>query len=330
MPPWLTALPELLTHGDAELVSVLKVAGSAPREPGATLAVGLAQSADTLGGGHLEWEAIAHARARLLSGQPPPPEILRFSLGPSLGQCCGGVVWLLFEHIPTGERDAWQQRAAALRQGRSLERTLAAGMPGSDWTLAAAGASPSVLQGGIEDWQWQQRYHAWRMELTLFGAGHVGQALVRVLAGSDLRIRWIDQREDAFAAPLPDNVTAVVSDEPTDEVARAAPGSAYLVMTHRHDLDLELAWHILRRGDAGFFGLIGSKSKRARFEHRLAARGIAPELIAAMICPIGLPGISAKDPASIAIAVAAQLLSWRDCGVTTSSVDWVEHGEAQR
>ncbi|WP_024301133.1 xanthine dehydrogenase accessory protein XdhC [Pseudogulbenkiania sp. MAI-1] len=323
MPPWLAALPELLTSGDAELVSVLKVAGSAPREPGATLAVGLTQSADTLGGGHLEWEAIAHARARLLSGLPPP-EILRFALGPGLGQCCGGVVWLLFERVASGERAAWGQRAEALRQGATLVRTLGAGMPGSDWLLTTEGESSTVLRGEIEDWHWRQRYRAWRMELTLFGAGHVGQALVRVLAGSDLHIRWIDQREDAFASPLPDNVLAIVSDEPTEEVARAAPGSAYLVMTHRHDLDLELAWHILRRGDVGFFGLIGSMSKRARFEHRLAARGIPSERLAAMACPIGLPDITAKDPASIAIAVAAQLLSWRDSAQAAGSVGWVK------
>lgn len=323
MPPWLAALPDLLATGDTELVSVLRVAGSAPREPGATLAVGLAQTADTLGGGHLEWEAIAHARARLLSGRPPP-EILRFTLGPGLGQCCGGVVWLLFERIPASERAAWQQRAEALRQGSSLERMLAAGMPDSRWSLESEGECSAVLSSGEEDWHWQQRCRAWRMELMLFGAGHVGQALVRVLAGSDIRIRWVDPREDAFTGPLPDNVVAVVSDDPVEEVAPATPGSAYLVMTHRHDLDLELAWHILRRDDVRGFGLIGSMSKRARFEHRLAARGITPERLAAMACPIGLPGISAKDPTSIAIAVAAQLLSWRDSPRPTDSVGWVK------
>lgn len=323
MPPWLAALPDLLAHGDAELVSVLKVAGSAPREPGATLAVNLAHSADTLGGGHLEWEAIAHARARLLA-TPQPPHVLRFALGPSLGQCCGGVVWLLFEHIPASERDAWHARAAAVRRGSTLGRTLATGAPRSDWVLETAGEHSAELNGGEQDWHWRQRYRAWSMELTLFGAGHVGQALVRVLAGSDLRIRWIDLREDALAGPMPDNVVAVLSDEPEQEVARAAPGSTYLVMTHRHDLDLELAWHILRRGDAGFFGLIGSKSKRARFEHRLAARGITPAKLASMVCPIGLSGISAKDPASIAIAVAAQLLSWRDGAQATNALAWVK------
>ncbi|SME92401.1 xanthine dehydrogenase accessory protein XdhC [Pseudogulbenkiania subflava] len=323
MSPWLAALPALLAHGDAELVSVLKVAGSAPREAGATLAVSLTHNTDTLGGGHLEWEAIAHARARLLSGQAPP-QVLRFALGPSLGQCCGGVVWLLFERVAAHERDAWCRRAEALRQGATLARTLAAGAAGSNWTVETEGDSATELSGGADDWRWQQRYRAWRRELLLFGAGHVGQALVRVLAGSDLRIRWIDPREDAFTGPLPDNVVAVLSDEPEQEVAHAAPGSAYLVMTHRHDLDLELAWHILRRGDAGFFGLIGSKSKRARFEHRLAARGIAPERLAAMICPIGLPGISAKDPTSIAIAVAAQLLSWRDGAQAADSVGRVK------
>ncbi|EEG07968.1 xanthine dehydrogenase accessory protein XdhC [Pseudogulbenkiania ferrooxidans] len=323
MPPWLAALPALLADGDAELVSVLKVAGSAPREAGATLALNLTDSADTLGGGHLEWEAIAHARARLLSA-PQAPEVLRFALGPSLGQCCGGVVWLLFERVAARERDAWRRRAEALRQGATLARALAAGAAGSDWTVETEGDSTTRLSGGADDGHWQQRYRAWRRELALFGAGHVGQALVRVLAGSDLHTRWIDQREDAFAAPLPDNVDAIVSDEPTEEVARAAPGSAYLVMTHRHDLDLELAWHILRRDDVGFFGLIGSQSKRARFEHRLAARGIAPERLGAMVCPIGLPGISAKDPPSIAIAVAAQLLRWRDSTQSTDSVGRVK------
>lgn len=151
--------------------------------------------------------------------------------------------------------------------------------------------------------------------VVLFGAGHVGAALVRVLATLPCRVRWVDERDAQFAqhllpAALHDltNVEVDANDAPDEAVDEAGPDSYFIVMTHNHARDLALAERILRRGDFAFFGMIGSRTKRRQFEHRLAARGIDPARLARMICPIGIEGIVDKSPEVIAIAVAAQLL----------------------
>ena len=143
----------------------------------------------------------------------------------------------------------------------------------------------------------------------LFGAGHVGAAIVRALAELPCRVTWVDEREDMFPAALPANVAVEATDIPEALVAQAAPGTTFLVMTHSHALDLRLAFAILSRPAGDWFGLIGSDTKRRQFEHRLRERGIDAARLAAMVCPIGLPGISDKAPAVIAVAVAAQLLT---------------------
>jgi len=149
--------------------------------------------------------------------------------------------------------------------------------------------------------------------LQLFGAGHVGRAIARLLATLDVQVDWIDEREDEFPIRLgegawPDHVNKCVGDGVEGEVRRAPPGAFYLVLTHQHDLDLRITEAILRRGDFGFLGLIGSRTKKHKFIHRLEERGIAPAQIERMVCPIGLPGIAGKAPEVVAVAVVAQLL----------------------
>ena len=149
-----------------------------------------------------------------------------------------------------------------------------------------------------------------RFHLQLYGAGHVGRAIVNALAPLNVRVDWIDERDDEFPpdAALPAHTRKLCVDALEAEVREAPRGAFYLVLTHRHDLDLRIAEAILRRGDFGFFGLIGSQTKRARFIHRFEQRGIAPEAIARLTCPIGVPGIAGKEPEVIAAAVVAQLL----------------------
>jgi len=145
--------------------------------------------------------------------------------------------------------------------------------------------------------------------IALFGAGHVGRALAPLLAGLPCRLRWIDSREEAFPTPLPAGVEQVVNDEVVEEVERMPAGSYFMVMTHDHQLDLQLAEAILRRNDFAYFGLIGSKSKRARFEHRLREHGIAQETLQRMRCPMGLPEVKGKLPLEIAIAIAGEVIA---------------------
>ena len=149
-------------------------------------------------------------------------------------------------------------------------------------------------------------------EILLFGAGHVGQALVRVLADLPVHVTWIDGRETQFPTAVPANVSVCCSDEPAMETGIAPPNAYFLVMTHSHALDQSICERILRREDFAYLGLIGSKTKRILFERRLTARGISAERLARMTCPIGIDGVASKEPATIAVAVVAQLLQVRE------------------
>lgn len=144
--------------------------------------------------------------------------------------------------------------------------------------------------------------------LVLFGAGHVGQAVVKALADIDCTVSWVDSRAEQFPADIPVHTQRVVSDYPQDEVAEAPAGSCFLVMTHSHQLDYQVCEQILQRDDFRYCGLIGSQTKRRKFEQRMRARGLE-HLAAHLTCPIGISGISGKEPAVIAVAVVAQLLS---------------------
>lgn len=149
--------------------------------------------------------------------------------------------------------------------------------------------------------------------LQLYGAGHVGRAIARVLATLNVQVDWVDEREDEFPLTLggpvwPAHIRKCVGEGVEAEVRHAPAGAFYLVLTHQHDLDLRITETILRRGDFGFLGLIGSRTKKQKFIHRFEERGIAPALIDRLVCPIGLPGIAGKAPEVIAVAVVAQLL----------------------
>jgi xanthine dehydrogenase accessory factor len=270
----------------------------------------------TIGGGHLELRAVAAARSMLANGAARHVE--RFALGPSLGQCCGGVVHLAFEqleveqaHLLAQRRDEDSWRLSALDGAAESALFDGAGRP-----ISGAGAPLFARDRGAHVMQ-EQDGRRWlvdpilapRAHLMLFGAGHVGAAIVRALADLPCRVTWVDERDDMFPPEVPDNVTIEATDAPQALVAAAPPNASFLVMTHSHALDQRLAEAIMARPSVGWFGLIGSHTKRKQFEHRLRARGVNPARIDAMVCPIGVPGITGKAPAVIAASVAAQLLS---------------------
>lgn len=324
MEKWLDAIVRLTAQGTpAVLVTVAAADGSAPREPGAKMLVTADSAFDTIGGGHLELRACEIAREILASRQQQ--RIERFALGPSLGQCCGGIVQLAFERTDAAAHRFYARIAERTRQRRDSWRLVAleADLPPAltdDDGYGAAGALPPALAGfdrtrlchmftDVQGRLWlADPCRARCPELLLFGAGHVGAAIVRALAELPCHVTWIDEREELFPADVPANVTVEATDIPEAMIAAAPAGASYLVLTHSHALDQRLAEAILRRGDSGWFGLIGSKTKRAQFERRLRARGIPPPSLARMACPIGIAGISGKAPAVIAASVCAQLL----------------------
>jgi xanthine dehydrogenase accessory factor len=173
------------------------------------------------------------------------------------------------------------------------------------------GDSPFPLRAVSGGGRWTERYDEGVTPLLLFGAGHVGCALVLALAPLPFAVRWIDSRADAFPAHVPGNVASFAAPEPPAEIAAAPAGAFVLVVTHDHALDLAITADALARADFPFVGLIGSETKRKRFEKRFRELGIPENRIRQLTCPIGLPSIGGKAPAVIAASAAAQLLQVR-------------------
>ncbi|MFM2088056.1 MAG: hypothetical protein RLZZ237_2925 [Pseudomonadota bacterium] len=326
MSDWLTASRNDDGTQASVLVTVALVEGSGPREAGAKMRVSLDGQVDTIGGGHLELRAVEIAKTMLMTGVNTAC-LERFALGPSLGQCCGGVVYLVFEPVDAGltqvlqmlrerrQQDSWRVTALdgdAVSALFDAQANLLAGTPMQapahvPTTFSRERGTHVAQDGSGRRWLIDPCL-APRAHLTLFGAGHVGAAIVRALADLPCNITWVDEREDMFPAQMPDNVRIAATDIPEEFVAMAPLGGSFLVMTHSHALDQRLTEAIMAREDGGWFGLIGSQTKRKQFEHRLQTRGVPAERIAAMVCPIGMPGIRNKAPAVIAASVACQLL----------------------
>ncbi len=247
---WISALAELQQQGQpCVLVTIIEELGSTPRNAGSKMVVTADRIYETVGGGHLEFKAMELAR-EMLASRTQDTRLERFSLGASLGQCCGGATVLLFE--PMGQPQA---------------------------------------------------------RIAVFGAGHVGRALVPLLASLPCKVQWIDSRENEFPEHIPQGATKVVNEDVVDEVENMPPGSYFIVMTHNHQLDLELTAAILKRNDFAYYGLIGSQTKRMKFEHRLRDRGFSPEVMQKMRCPMGIPEVKGKLPIEIAISIAGEVVA---------------------
>ena len=329
MNEWIEELSDLTAGGErVVVVTVAGIRGSAPREVGAKMIVTENETLGTIGGGQLEYQCTRIAFDML--GDDESPRLRKFPLGTSLGQCCGGVVDILFEPIATG-LPGWLRDLRALH-GQREPAVIATHIDGEQlkYVITACGAFGPAAEKAGEDVVAMARYGLetrriahrsddWFLELVVgsdlniavFGAGHVGTAVVQTLSALDCNIRWIDSRRNIFRQ-TPANVRTVETPDPSLEVAAMPPGTCYLIMTHSHALDFDICDRILQRGDAAYCGLIGSISKRRRFEKRYHAQGMPDEVIATLVCPIGVAGISGKKPAEIAVAASAEVLQAYD------------------
>ncbi len=347
---WLEHLLEAVECGEScVMVTVAAVRGSAPREPGAAMTVTRNRVLGTIGGGNLEFSAIERARRQLEGTEPLPGggDLCRYVLGTQLQQCCGGVAYLHYQAF-SGPPPDWLIELRTLRdQGLGAvlvsrkEHAANTHLVVTDPSIGAMDVSDEFLseaaaaaRAALEDWPsgrdllWSRddgygppvdmgRFVLMRplrvgdFRVLVFGAGHVGRALVRALAQLADQIVWCDGREGEFPAELPARVRVETGD-PFRAIESMSPGACYLVMTHSHSLDLAVCEAILQRGDQSYLGLIGSLSKRRRFEKHLLGEGLSELDLKRMICPIGVPGITGKDPAVIAASVAAQLLQVRE------------------
>lgn len=303
MNPWREIFELVEGDGMAALVTVTKAEGSTPREVGARMIVRKDGSiAGSIGGGPLEWNAIDVAKLLLSKGRGAVWNSV--PLGPEIDQCCGGRAEILHEVFSRQDR-AWIEKLAAVKADEIF--TTGTRIGDGPYIRSAVTAAPpeSVMHSaGIL----YEHFGETKTTLLLFGAGHVGRALVKALTDLPFAVRWIDSRPDAFAQ----NENGIVSALPESELRHAPENSFVLVMTHSHALDLAIVAAALESGRFPYIGLIGSATKRTLFERRLAEFAIASEKISSLVCPIGLPGISGKSPAVIAAAVAAELLQRRE------------------
>jgi xanthine dehydrogenase accessory factor len=338
------------------LVVLVQTTGSTPREVGAKMIVTESECFGSIGGGAFEYGAIKEVRQMLRAGgeQKPRRSLHTWHLGADVGQCCGGACIVYLETLPPCDH-FWLQRLIQYRDNEPC--VLITSLDGNDLpdspgkmvvtehhvegslradqemvvcharnlltSLVTSETNPHVVlrkPGEQSPAYLLELFGLKNFRLILFGAGHVGKAILRVMCGLSCLITWVDARPGMFPASVPPNVETVVTDKPEDIIDEAHPGTFFLVMTHSHPLDLELCEQVIKRRDFGYLGLIGSKTKRMRFEKRLVQMGLEQEEIRRLTCPIGLPEITGKDPGAIAISVAAQILQqWNTTGTISGN-----------
>ena len=274
-------------------VCVSDAKGSVPRERGAMMIVTAQQTLGTIGGGHLELKSIEVAR-EMLALNAETATRRHFPLGPALGQCCGGAVDVAL--LPVNECDR-----AMLLQLQMIEQY------GGRFVVERVLDTGAQLALPLDFAPWP---------IWVFGAGHVGQAIVQVLATLPCQMRWIDGRDAVFPEHLPANVRAVDTDDLAGSVRTIPANADVLVLTHSHALDLDICLELIKRDDLAYIGLIGSQTKAATFRKRFEQRGYAGSEIARINCPIGQPKLSmelsmqlgSKHPGVIAVGVATDLI----------------------
>lgn len=315
MSTWPTIARFIAAHGGAALVTLAQAQGSSPREVGARMVVAPDGTfTGTIGGGALEWGALAEAQA-LLARADAHAATLDKALGPDLGQCCGGRVLLTIEKFAATDAGMIAPLAEA-EQRQGIVTTIAT--PAPDGRLARRLApgnearSPRSAYEVQPDGRVHERFGEEPSAFWLFGAGHVGRALSVALAPLPFAVTWIDTRPGAIPQAFPTNVTAVTQGDPVELLARAPDGALIAVMTHSHALDLDLVIAALQSDRFTYVGLIGSATKRARFTSAMQRMGMAADVVGKLVCPIGLTAIRDKAPVAIAASVAAQVLMIRE------------------
>lgn len=281
-------------HGTVTRILIADHKGSTPREAGTSMLVWADGQSGTIGGGALEQQATDFART------VNKPTALSIPLGPALGQCCGGNVTVVFEPFTPETLPAASGPYIRNISGKPVQPLVFKRLLKS---LRNSGQTPSLIWLG-----------GWLLEpltdpttpLWLYGAGHVGRAIVETLADLPFDVTWVDTSADRYPAFIPPNTTDLIAATPAQVVKHAAPNAHHLVLTYSHALDLELCHAILSQDHASL-GLIGSQTKRARFASKLADLGHGSAQISRIICPIGQRELG-KTPKAIAIGVAAELL----------------------
>jgi xanthine dehydrogenase accessory factor len=266
-------------HPQAALVEVVEALGSTPREKGAWMLVSPGATFETIGGGQLEFMAIDRAREMLAGGgaTPHPPFGHLLSASGEKGERLS---------IPLGPEIGQCCGGRVELSIRVADDVIRAQL------LRQAGAAEAKLP-----------------RILLFGGGHVGHALAAAFALLPVKVIVVDVRAEALDG-MPPAVDTLLTPMPEEAVRDAPPGSAFVVLTHDHALDFLIVAEALKRDDAAYVGMIGSKTKRATFRSwYLKEAGGDEAALSRLVCPIGGDGVRDKRPAVIAALAAAEIMT---------------------
>jgi xanthine dehydrogenase accessory factor len=311
MKVWSNIETFLASHGSACLVTILSVQGSAPRKAGTRMVVAPnGHFTGTIGGGTLEWEVIKKS-TDLLTNSGKQTTRHTYPLGPQLGQCCGGSVNILFEiftNLDVDEVSALLEHEKAgifhvksVIHNDRVERLPTVPTPTKQSILAEQFE-------GSENLTFKETFGRIRTNLYLFGAGHIGKALMLTLAPLPFKVSWFDNRSDEFPLAVPANFTCQTLGNLSDTFSNAPQNTFVIALTHSHDTDFAIMHEALKTNNFPFVGVIGSGTKTARFKSKLRALGMDENTVTRMRCPIGYDGIKSKEPSAIALSIATELL----------------------
>jgi len=310
MTGWIDAAIEMLA--EQQIIAhaiIIRTKGSAPQVTGAHMLIGAQRIWQTIGGGALEYQLMMTARQtiekNLQTFDSWHREVVDIVLGPDVGQCCGGQVKILLEFYTRAELDSLKNMAIA---GGLLAHPL------------VSGQSPMIVTDStdmtarLEADRFILPHTGYRRPLFIYGAGHVGRALVHIASTMDFDLHWIDFHNDRFPQPSQPHCRQIIATDPAKLAAYAPQDAFHIIVTHSHRLDEAICHAILGGNGFARCGLIGSQTKRARFHSRLSQQGISEDRLARLTCPVGLALVTSKKPEMVAVSIAAQLAIWQEQG----------------
>ena len=301
---WQHISEALKANKNCALISVIKVSGSTPREVGARIILDDAgRFGGSIGGGNLENSSIQQAQ-KMLSLNTQNIHIEKHLLGPNMGQCCGGAVTTMIETFTPQQLP--EIKILTTTEVNNSFTTI--GDIGTHHVTRKVTSNTEDI-GLTNNHKIIETFGQNPTPIYLFGAGHVGKALMLHLANLPFQVTWIDSRKSEFPKATPPNFTLIHLNQPHKALAQTPDNAQLLILTHNHDLDFDIAQTALQMNRFAYIGMIGSKTKRARFISKFKKQGLTQQQINQLICPIGLPNIKSKNPKVIAVSVVAELLT---------------------
>ena len=306
MKVWQSIFEFLKGGNDCALISVVAVAGSTPREVGATIVIrGNGMFHGTIGGGNMENSSINNALG-MLAEKKVKHQLNKHLLGPDMGQCCGGSVSVLIEVFTPCDIDDVEQFAVleAAREFHTQVKISDAGLHRKVIEPATKQKLGLSLKGEL-----LEHFGETNIPVYIFGAGHVGKALMLQMASLPFDVTWVDNRKKEFPKHAPANFRMCHFEKPEKALHDAPKNAQILILTHDHDLDFDIALTALSLRKFAYVGMIGSKTKGARFRSKFKKAGLTIPEISQLTSPIGIEGIKSKKPAAIAVSVVADFLT---------------------